>query len=1167
MRLLTCAALVLLAGSAFAQSDRGIVSGSVRDSSGAAIPEANVTATQTATNTAFSTVTTSTGDFTIPAVPPGAYTLKIEKQGFKTFAGTGYVITAGGTTDVHAVLEVGAVTESIQVTASAAAVQTENAKTATQVSNKLVDELPLVVGGAMRNAFDLALVTPQANKTRGVDDDKAFNIGGGQAGGYGATLDGVTILTGRFNSIEWAAVNTPSVDALTEFSVETNGFKAEYGRAQGGIITFASKSGTNEFHGTAYEFLRNNYFDSRRFFEAQKGTYKQHDFGWSAGGPVVLPKLYDGRSKTFFFASMEWFRNRVGASSSTSSVPTPEMYQGDFRNWVDANGRRLPVYDPATTRLDPSDPSGTRYIRSPFLDNIIPQNRFSNYSKAVLAQVGNVAHPNVGAAPGTSAYVRNNYINNRGVTLDPWTKWSVKGDHNFGANDRVSFLYNYGQHKKVPGLEGFAGLPYPLNNTREGDQKTDVYRATYTKVVTPTVINHAYGGINFWKESNRALTYGQNWREKGICLRDAWDCNRNFPIIEFSDYSTWGAAALDGSENLVFSFGDDLSIIRGAHTFKTGYLWERIHYNGFGQQSIGGQLRGDRRSTSIPANNDLNTGGGNGFASFLLGEAYSGGTENERFVGQQWRSHAFYLQDDWKATPRLTLNLGLRYEFTLPPVEQEDRWSDFTPDRPNPRANNILGALRFAGTGPGREGSRTLVDGWWGGWGPRFGLAYALNNKTVIRTAAARTFGVVKTTTGSTHFEGAIIIFRPESLDQGITPAFRLDEGLPPYTKPPVIDPSFANGGNVAFWDNEAVRLPENYQWTFSIQRQLGSSFVAEAAYNATIGAHLVAGLKQINQLPFSVLERYGRALLTSNVDTAAAREAGIRRPYPTIDCDFSRTCAPVSVAQTLRPYPQYQNIDTWAGHGDKSGHSSYHAMVLKLEKRYSAGLNFNGSYVLSKLLSDTDSYDADNRAADHYNRRLEKSIGQYDQTHTFKFSYVYELPFGRGKQWLSSGLSSVLLGGWRLGGFHLYASGTPLSFGNNVTYGIFAGRVPPHITTYDGWIAKHDKPNWRGSDRFFNNPSAYAPASAQINTRLGNMTRYNPKARYPWDLDESFSLAKEFRFTESTRVDLRWEVFNAFNRSRFSPGSTNVQAPDFGRVTSTMNDPRRMQFGLKFYW
>jgi hypothetical protein len=945
------------------------------------------------------------------------------------------------------------------------------------------------------------------------------------------------------------------VDALTEFAVDTNGFKAEYGRAQGGVITFTSKSGTNEFHGTAYEFLRNDYFDSRRFFEADKGIYKQHDFGWSAGGPVYLPKLYDGRNKTFWFASMEWFRNRVGASSSRSSVPTPEMYQGDFRNWVDEQGNQLPIFDPATTR---PNPNGSGFIRDPFPNNIIPQNRFANYSKALLQNVGNVALPNNGAAPGTSDYVRNNFINNAGSRLDPWTKWSIKGDQLFGANDRVSVLYNYGEHKIVAGPNGFPGLPYPLNNTRENRQKSDVVRGTYSKVITPTIVNYAYGGINFWKERNQALTYGQNWRDKGLCLQNAWDCNVNFPIVEFSDYSTWGASTLDGSENFVFSFGDDLTITKSSHTFKMGYLWERIHYNGFGQQSISGLMRGDRRSTSIPNNNNLAAGGGNGFASFLLGEAYSGGTENDRFVGQQWRSHAFYFQDDWKITPRFTLNYGLRYEFTLPPLEQQDKWADLDLTLPNPAAGGIPGALRFAGFEEGEVGSRTLVDGWWGGWGPRLGFAWQLNDKTVIRAAAARTFGVAKTITGSTHFEGAVQIYRTTSTDNGITPAFRLDEGLPPYPRPPFINPSFANGNNVAYWDGEAVRLPENYQWTFTIQRQLADSWVLETGYNATIGAHLVAGLKNYNQLPFSYLDRYGRTLLSSNINSPQARAAGIRAPW----AGFNG-----SVAQALRPFPQFQNIDTWSGAGDKSGHSSYHAAVIKIDKRYSSGLTLNGSYVFSKTLTDADSYDADNRAADHYNRRLEKSIGQYDVPHNFKFSYVYELPFGRGKSWLNSGVSAVLLGGWRLSGTHYYYTGTPLPLTNSTAFGLFSGRSPAHITSYEGWVADHDEPDWLGGDRYFNNPEAFAPASIQDVNRLGNATRFNPKARYPWSLEENFSLAKQFQFTESTRLDFRWEVFNAFNRSRFNPGSTNIQDLNFGRVTSTLNDPRRMQFALKLYW
>jgi hypothetical protein len=781
-----------VAAAALAQTDRGIINGTVTDSTGAVIPEARVVATNTATNVAFATVTTSSGDFTIPTLPVGTYNLRIERQGFKSAVRSDIVVTAGSTVTINAQLEVGAVTESIAVGATLELLQTTTAKVTTAVSNKMVDELPLVVGGAMRGAFDLALITPEANQP----GDDTFNVGGGQGGAFGATLDGVSILTGRFNSVQWTNVNTPSVDAVTEFAVETNGFKAEFGRGQGGMITFSSKSGTNELHGTAYEFLRNDALDARRFFENQKGKYKQHDFGWSVGGPVWIPKLYDGRNRTFFFASGEWFRNRVGAGSDFFSVPTPEMYNGDFRNWVDGNGRFLPIYDPATTAA-----SGSGFTRQVFPNNQIPQTRFAAISRAYVGVVRDILRPNNNAAPGTSDYVRNNFINNVGTALDPWTKYSFKGDHNFGQNDRASFLYNFGLHERKPGPDGFPGLPNPLNNNRIDEQRSNVIRGSYDKVITPTIVNHMFGGFNMMRDAHFALSLDGGWEQKGICLKGAWDCNRNLLIAEFSDYSTWVARAYDGSENFAFSIGDDISITKGKHTFKAGYLWERIHYNGFGQQTIGGLVRGDRRSTSVPNDNNLSTGGGNGFASFLLGEGFQGGTENDRFVGQQWRSHAWYFQDDYKVTPKLTLNYGVRYEFTLPPLEQTDKWSDLDVALPNSRAGNLPGALRFAGFGPGREGSRSITPGWYGGISPRFGLAYGLDSRTVLRASAGKSFGVAKTITGSAHFEGSTLVFLATSLDNGITPIFKYDQGLPPYIRPPVIDPTFANGASPAYWD------------------------------------------------------------------------------------------------------------------------------------------------------------------------------------------------------------------------------------------------------------------------------------------------------------------------------------------------------------------------------
>lgn len=1142
---------------AFSQTDRGIINGTVTDSTGAAVPDSSVVATNIATNVRFATKTTDSGDYSIPALPVGNYRLRVEKQGFKAAVRDSVIVAAGGTVTINPQLELGAVTESVQVGATLELLQTSTAKVTTSVSNKMVDELPLVVGGAMRGAFDLALITPEANQP----SDDNFNVGGGQGGAFGATLDGVTVLTGRFNSVEWTNVNTPSVDAITEFAVETNGFKAEFGRGQGGVITFSSKSGTNSLHGTAYEFLRNDALDARRFFEDRRAKYKQHDFGWSVGGPVWIPKVYKGKDRTFFFASGEWFRNRVGAGSGRFSIPTPEMFNGDFRNWVDGNGRFLPIYDPATTAA-----SGSGFVRQPFAGNQIPQARITALSRNYSNLVRDILKPNNGAAPGTSDYVRNNYINNVGTVLDPWTKFSAKGDHVIGPNDRVTFLFNSGLHERLPGAEGFPGLPFPLAAELTLNDSSKVYRGSYDKVITPTIVNHLFGGVNVFRNKNTAQSFGGGWEAKGICLKGAWNCDRNLLIADFSDYNRWGTRAYDGSESFALSMGNDLSITKGKHTYKFGYLWERIHYNGFGQATIGGQVTGDRRSTSIPNDNNLSTGGGNGFASFLLGQGFTGGTENDRFLGQQWRSHAFYAQDDYKLTPKLTVNYGVRYEFTLPPLEQTDKWSDLDVKLPNTRAENLPGALRFAGFGPGRENKRTLTPGWWGGISPRLGFAYGLDNKTVIRASGARTFGVAKTITGSAHFEGAFLIFSASSLDNGVTPAFLFDQGLPPYVKPPVVDPTFTNGGTPAYWDGEAIRLPENYQWSLSLQRQVTNSTVVEVNYHATIGAHLVAGLKRYNQLPPALLERYGRTLLSSSIDSPAAQAAGLRRPYRDINCQFSTTCAPVSVAQALRPFPQFRDINTAAGQGDKSGHSSYHALLIKIDKRYEHGSTIQGSYVFSKLMTDADGYNPDNGTLDHYNRRLEKSIGEFDLTHNFKLSYIYELPFGKGKKWLPSGPAAWALGNWQIAGSQFYSSGYPLSLSNSAALGsvLFNGRSAATITTYDGWIVNKSNPDWKGNDRFFQPASFFGP---QPTDRLGNSTRHNPKARQPVNLNENFSVNKKFLITESVRMDFRWEMFNAFNRFRPSPGSTNVQDPNFGRVLGQFNSPRRMQLGLKLYW
>jgi hypothetical protein len=1197
---LLAAAMLLTCITAFGQTDRGTITGTVEDANGAAVAGATVTVTHLGTNVSLTFTTNSEGRFTAPSLAVGDYKVKVERSGFKSSVIEPVAVSVGSTINVTPTLTVGDVTQTVEITGvNAATLQTESAKISSTVANKLVEELPLVVSGAVRNPFDLAVLTPEAkapnaDSTSGTGSN--FAIGGGQAGAWGITLDGASAGTARFGSTQWASLNTPSLDAITEFAVDTNGYKAEFGRAQGGIISFASKSGTNNFHGTAYEFLRNDALDARGFFQDNgddplnpkrtKPVFKQHDFGGSFGGPVWIPKLYHGKNKTFFFTSIEYFRNRVGASPSIFNVPTPEMYNGDFSKLVDSTGKLVQIYDPATTR---PNPNGAGFIRDPFPGNIIPQNRFSPFAKNYLAQVfGDKVFPNLGGTPGTYAYVNQNFKTAAGSLLNPWTKFSAKVDHNFNEKNKLNFLFNYSYHGVVGGPSGYPGLPEPLSAARTSAQRSDVYRLNYTRIIRPTIVNSFVAGGNYWRETNRSINAVGGWKNK-VCLPGVFDCDPNLLNVNLSGYFNTGDSAGDGSENPIFTFADDLSITKGRHTFKMGYLNEIVHYNGFGRQSLSGFVRFNPLSTSIPNSGQAGQsgGGGNSFASFLLGQVFSAQTENNRFVAQQFRSHSLYYQDDWKVNNKLTVNLGLRYEFSLPPREADDKWSDFDPTRPNPGADNFPGALIFAGKGEGRTGKRTLIPGWYGGWSPRFSFAYQLDEKTVVRGGAARSFGILKAVSGSTHFLGAIQIFNQQTLDNGVTPFFILDNGfINPTTKqnivpqPPSTDPAFANNGSPSWWQGvQGTRLPENYNFTLSIQRQVGKNWLVETSYNGSMGAHLVNTILNFNQIPWSIVQQYGpnapdpakRGLITANINDPRVVALGIKKPYPS----FNKT-----LGDAFRQWPQFASIDTGAGQGDRSGHSTYHAFETKVERRFGQGLTLQGSYVFSKLLTDADSNNTGNvGSADHFNLHLDKSIGAFDITHNVKVSYIYELPFGKGKRFEMGRAFNAVLGGWRVSAVHLYSSGTPLSFGTNRVNYPGAQRISPDVTRLDGWFnTNFGKGNLRSTnvnlnDKYFVSACSFVVACdangipVQPVDRPGNLTRFNPKMRAPANLTENFSLAKSFNITEKTRLDFRAEMFNAFNRVIFAIGNTNIQSGNFGLVNSQANDPKRMQFALKLYF
>lgn len=1151
---------VCLSASLWAQSERGNIAGLITDPTGAVVAGAELNVVNRDTNATARGLSNASGEFNVPNLLPGTYRIEITAPGFKRYIQQNVVVAAATTVRTDIQLSLGQVSEQVEVSASAAVIQTENAKVSTQVQNKLVDELPLIVAGSMRSPFNLVAVAAEA---RG--DGQRLSLGGGQAASWDATLDGHSVGTNRSADTAEAALNTPSVEALTEFTIDTNGFKAEYGQAGGGVMTFASKSGTNQFHGTVYDFLRNDAMDARGFFAQRRSVYRQNDFGFLASGPIWIPKLYDGRNKSFFLVAYEGFRNRVGANDVIMSVPTQEMFRGDFRNWVDQANRLIPVYDPATTR---PNPNGSGFIRDAFPNNQIPTTRFSSTASAI-AQFGQVVQPNRGGVPGTSAYVRQNYIVTGGTEITPTDKWSVKGDQLLGANHRVSFLWNTTRFNRTPGPAGAPGLPQPLWSGQIQDWDTEAFRVTHDWTVSANMVNHfSWAGNSFIKNSYSA-NVDKNWKDK-VCMKNVVDCNQNFPTINFTEFNTWGSASYNGTEQPGWGVKDDLSYIRGSHTFKFGFQFQDQNANGFGQQDIAGRADFSFLSTSVPGATAFPASGGSSFASFLLGDAFLGRTETIRFVNQRYPYFGGYIQDDWRISRKLVLNLGLRYDVTLPPTNKLDEYSDFNPTRPNPGANGFPGALWFAGFGPGRENARSLVPGWYGGFGPRIGIAYSPDSKTTVRTAFGRSFSRVTAVQGSGHFAGFIGQYVFENASQGVQPTFKLDEGLPPYALPPSIDPAFSNGNAVEWWQGqEATRAPENLFWTFTVQRQVTGNTVLEVGYNANVGTHLQTGLLNYNQVPTNIyndlVARFGPTqannIMRADINSALAQSAGIRLPYANFATQRLRT-----VAQALRPFPQYQGINTGVHNGDKSGHSSYHSLVIKADRRLSRGLTFQWNYAFSKLLTDSDTYFANAAAAqDHYNRRLEKSIGANDQTHVLKFSTLYDLPFGKGRRWIQQGFLTHLIGGWRLAGIQIYSSGLPIALQRNNPLPIFNAQARPVVDTYDNWRApiagSEFDPN---VDRFLKPANQFPAQPAHL---YGNATRFNPKLRGFWGKTENISLAKTFQITESFRIDLRGEAFNLFNRTIFGTGNTNLNAGTFGIVQNQVNDPRQMQVGLKVYW
>ena len=812
-----------------------------------------------------------------------------------------------------------------------------------------------------------------------------------------------------------------------------------------------------------------------------------------------------------------------------------------------------------------------------------------NYLKTVL-------QPNVpNLVPGTSGYVRQNFFST-GTSSSPSNRWSTKVDQNLGSKHHLSYLMNRYRDGSVAGANGPPGLPFPIGGFNGGFNATQVYRGTWDYTITPTLVSRFYGGFNYFREDHGSMAISADspqsegfsgllpagyWKSKGICIPNYPEC-ANFPIITTGDFAGLGTNGPNGSDRLVFELHEDMTKIKGSHTFKWGYFYGNSHYDGFGLQNGSGSLGFSFTGTSLPLATSQATGGGSGFASFLLGAVNNYALDTPRYLTALYRTHQAYIQDDWRISRKLTLNLGFRYSMNIAPMSVDDKISDFSPTTPNPGAGGLPGATIFVGSGTGRIGRRNIIDNWYGGYEPRLGFAYAVNNKTTIRGSATRSFGPVAGIGQSSHNLGFAVRLTVGNSSGGLNPSWNLRDGAPAWPPPPTLDPAAGIGTNPPYYGgNQANRPDSELNYTFNIQRQITPTSVIEAGYLATLASDITSNFLAVNQVPYrslpaslSPFTAAGRTALGSLVGSAAAIAAGVTAPPWTCGAGSSSSCVPfntlygssATVSQALRPFPQYTTINTLDGGGDRIGHSTYHSLMIKFDKRMASGLTVQASYKVSKLLTDSDS--TTSAAGDMYNLRLLKSIASFDQTHQVKLAWVYELPFGRGRAFLrNGGVVAAVVGGWRVSAIQTYASGLPSNLASTVTFpiGDFANR--PTISTYDNWRGpvggdKFDpfKDSWLQPQSFF--PTQ--PISA-----FGNATRFNPKFRSAPTMSESPSVSRIFSMKERARLELRVEAFNVLNRVFFAPlgGATTLGNANWGLWRAQANGWRTMQLVGKMTW
>ena len=1175
-------ALLLAALPAVAQFDRGTITGVVMDSSGAVLPKADLTLTNADTGVVTRVQSNDVGLYTFPNVTIGRYEVKVGAPAFKSVNRSGITLNVAQTVRLDFTLEPGSVRDSITVTAEASLLKVDTSLVSTTVQSAAIKDLPLsFAGGRSMEAFAYAL-TPAVE-----GNNWTSYIAGGAAFSKEVLIDGISATSQEQGHV---GETSPPTEAVEEFSVQTSGMSAEYGHTSGGVFNFAMKSGSNKPHGSAFYYGRNEALNANTWMNnwnlsqsPGNSTYKrardrQNLFGFSEGGPVFVPKIYDGRNKTFFFASYEKYKmsDYQLSQSYGNTVPIPDFLTGDFSRLLtgkiigkDALGRDVmggQIFDPSTLRQ-----VGGKWVSDPFVGNIIPQTRFSNVSKKVVDIYKKSYQPML------ANVLTNNSTNT--AANNPWfnqNQFSVKIDHSFTDRNRLSGSYMQSARPRIladaggvwdPSDPDGAGGPFAKARLQEVSGHQVHLNDNWT--ITPTLINTFSAAYNGMRNPSISKQDGKGWN-KTLGL-DSSTSATLFPQISFGGSvngvgeSPIGYNASGYYTAHTYTLNNSVNWFRGRHSVKAGVQVWRQQINSHGSTADPVSFSFSNQTTGIPGNPWSNQVGF-GFASFLLGQVDSAGKGVPFDLYGRRDYFETFIQDDIKVTNKLTVNAGLRWEQPQAFHEKYGHWANFNRTITNTLYNQ-KGALEFLNS-PSDSFERNKD---WKEFSPRVGLAYRLSNKTVLRSG----YGIFFTPIGINYWSGVPYGFAPGYQGTNTITAsnniarFNWDSGYPNHYVPPTKDPNALPWGVVAI-DPNSLFQGYSQQYNFSFQYEIRPNLVVEATYMGNVGSRLHSGGLNRNQPTRAAYE--GSTDPTAWIwDASSAAAAGVPYPYQ----GFS-----AYAGMALQPYPHVAAV-TWGpiyDVGTNRGASRYDSLQLQVTKRTSKGLTGQFAYILSKtrgnITSNFDeSWDSTLGIQDMYNADAEKNtVLGYDQRHIVKGYIQAELPFGKGHHMLgnSSRLVNALVGGWNVSMIFRYNTGNPLGAYTNVWYPGWDGAV------YANWNKSVDlsrkfygsmfnPAKQNAAQNLYFDPSAFSNPTGHM---LGNGERLYDTLRGFGYANEDLGAIKYWHIGEGISLQFRAELLNAFNRHHFADPNTSLgNATTFGYVTGLTGTPRNVQFGLRMGW